>query len=116
MKDEAEEVADSMGPMPSPSPSPFPLPSSGPSKSGDTMEKSDDSNSLPRVRTNFLTTALFIPNLEVDGTGTISVPWVLPSNIANYEIRVYALASDSSFGGGVAEQISRRAVSMQAAG
>eukprot|EP01127_Copromyxa_protea_P014406 TRINITY_DN4004_c0_g1_i10.p1 TRINITY_DN4004_c0_g1~~TRINITY_DN4004_c0_g1_i10.p1 ORF type:complete len:1490 (-),score=239.07 TRINITY_DN4004_c0_g1_i10:1700-6169(-) len=58
---------------------------------------------------------LFIGTLDVDISGKVVVPWVLPDNIGTFEIRAYAITKDSSFGYAKAEQITRRQLSLQQA-
>lgn len=72
-------------------------------------------SAAPSLRTKFVTTPFFAERLLVDASGSLHFTYTLPDDIATFEIRAYAIASDNAFGQGKVDQISRRPLSIQSA-
>eukprot|EP01127_Copromyxa_protea_P019958 TRINITY_DN6582_c0_g1_i1.p1 TRINITY_DN6582_c0_g1~~TRINITY_DN6582_c0_g1_i1.p1 ORF type:complete len:1992 (-),score=234.88 TRINITY_DN6582_c0_g1_i1:99-6074(-) len=67
--------------------------------------------SEPALRTNFQTTPLFLGSVEVSN-GEVKIPWTTPDNIGKFEIRVYAINQEGSFGVTTTTQIVRKDLSL----
>merc|ERR1719440_1782435 len=64
------------------------------------------------TRTKFVTTPLFAASVVVGSDGTAQVPFKLPDNIAEFDVRVYVATTGTAFGHATTSVTSRREVSM----
>jgi uncharacterized protein YfaS (alpha-2-macroglobulin family) len=70
----------------------------------------DGGEAVGGFRSNFQTTALFLPAVVTDGDGRARVEATLPDDLTTYRLMAVAVAADDRFGGGTADVVVQKPV------